>query len=250
MQNNSKLPWITPSWPAPHNVKALTTLRAGGKSKAPYDSFNLAQHVQDDPITVQANREYLKKTAHCPSDPLWLSQVHGTRVIDLADYSSPYPIVEADASIALQPNLVCAILTADCLPVLLCNKAGSCVAAIHAGWRGLSAGIIESTVEKLPCDPASLMAWLGPAIGPKVFEVGEDVLLAFNHFPKDAFTPTGRGSWLADIYLLARARLNKIGVTDVFGGDFCTYTESERFYSFRRSKITGRMCTLIWLTTP
>src|SRR5579872_4923373 len=170
---------IIPTWPAPRNILAFTTVRSGGVSLPPYHDFNLGHHVQDDPKTVSANRAILKTKLNLPSDPVWLNQVHGTHVVDIGDYKAPYPLIEADASVAFQFNQVCVILSADCLPILLCDTSGTRVSAVHAGWRGLSQGVIEAAVAKLDCDPNELLAWLGPAIGPSAFEVGEDVLLAF-----------------------------------------------------------------------
>lgn len=227
--------WITPNWPAPLNVKALTTVRQGG---------NFALHVGDDPKAVLANRALLKLQANLPAEPLWLAQTHSIRVVDVTD-----GLIDADASVAFQPNQVCAVLTADCLPILVCNKNGTRVSAIHAGWRGLAAGIIESVIEKLDCDPTTLLVWLGPAIGPTAFEVQSDVLLAFEGYQSEkTFKPTKEGYWLADIYQLARERLARLGVTAVYGGGLCTYSDSVRFYSFRRSGVTGRMATLIWFS--
>jgi len=243
--------WIIPSWPAPRNILAFTTVRQGGVSKPPFDSFNLAQHVQDDPIDIAKNREILKTKANLPNDPFWLNQVHGIEVVTVGDYSIPYPLLEADASVAFQPNQVSVVLTADCLPVLLCNKQGTCISAVHAGWRGLSKGVIEAAVLKMACDPKDLLVWLGPGIGPSAFEVGEEVLLAFKNSPQgdtavdSAFKKNDKDRWFADLYQLARFRLSRLGVKDVYGGEFCTYSDPERFYSARRSKITGRMATVI-----
>ena len=246
MLNNCN--WIIPNWPAPANVRALTTTREQGASDTPFHYFNLALHVADDPNTVLKNRENLKRAASLPSDPFWLTQVHGTTVVNVADWHPPYPSIEADASVAFAPNQVCAVLTADCLPILLCNQSGTCVSAVHAGWRGIAAGVIEQAVLKLPTNPESLLAWLGPAIGPTAFEVKEDVLAVFPD--SQAFSPAGKGSWFANIYQLAIERLYQLGVSKIFGGGFCTYSDSMRFYSFRRSKITGRMASLIWIVAP
>jgi len=252
MQSSSS--YITPTWPAPAHVKALTTVRQGGYSLKPFDSFNLALHVNDDPKAVHANREYLKSVAHLPSDPIWLTQVHGIHVIDLKDYCNQEQenfqmhSIEADASIAFQKNQVCAVLTADCLPILLCDKKGTRISAIHAGWKGLAAGIIQSTIEKLDCDPKTLLVWLGPSIGPKSFEVREDVFAAFKEYQQEAFVETDRGTWNADIYQLAREQLRTKGINHIFGGDYCTYLDVQHFYSYRRSNVTGRMASLIWMT--
>lgn len=249
--------WIVPTWPAPLNVKALTTVREGGSSVEPYDSFNLALHVGDDPQKVLANRAQLKLQANLPQEPLWLTQTHSARVVDVGDFIDPNNLnnpknpIDADASVAFKPDQICAVLSADCLPILLCNKSGTRVSAIHAGWRGLAAGIVEAAMSKLDCDPATLLVWLGPAIGPTVYEVQADFLLAFKEYQSEAtFKPKENGRWLADIYQLARARLKKLGVTAIYGGEFCTYQDNARFYSFRRSGATGRMATLIWYHRP
>lgn len=243
---------IVPDWPAPSNVKAFTTLRTGGVSQAPFDSFNLATHVGDNPEAVRANRQLLVENAKLPQEPLWLKQVHGTTAVDLTHALAQLPVEEetiADASVSFIPNQISAVLTADCLPILLCDDAGSRVSAVHAGWRGLSQGVIGSAVEALKAEPTCLMAWLGPAIGPHAFEVGIDVKQAFpGPAAEAAFKVCGPEKWMADLYQLARLRLNALGVTRVFGGNFCTFTETERFFSFRRSNSTGRMASLIWLT--
>lgn len=247
-------PWIVPNWPAPKWIQALTTLRSGGASVGPFQSFNLANHVNDDPAAVLKNRDFLKKQAKLPSDPIWLQQVHGTRVIHVEDFHPSDPPPEADAAISTTPGKIASVLTADCLPILLCNDAGAEVAAIHAGWRGLASGIIETTVAALTSNGEQLLAWLGPAIGPTAFEVGEEMKSAFTQ-PKDetAFKPfISQGSnteqkWTADIYQLARFRLQALNITRIYGGDYCTFSEPERFYSFRRSNPTGRMATIIWM---
>lgn len=260
--------WILPEWPAPPRVHALITTR--GVGVGPYASMNLGAHVGDDPAAVAENRRRLR--AHVPSDPVWLTQVHGTQVV-CADQCAAG--AEADAAFSRAPGTVCAVLTADCLPVLLCDTAGTVVAAAHAGWRGLAAGVIESAVRAMEVPPARLLAFLGPAIGPRAFEVGPDVRKAFlAHAPEAAAAfaavrgstgsprtdcsarpepvegrtaPDPEGKWLADLYLLARQRLNALGVARVFGGGWCTFAETERFFSFRRERVTGRMASLIWI---
>jgi len=237
--------WIVPDWDAPPSVKALVTTRHGGVSHAPFDSLNLGDHVNDDPHAVAQNRAILRQLL--PSEPMWLKQVHGIRV---ANADQIVDNLEADASVAHAKNSVCAVMTADCLPVLLCNDAGTVVGAAHAGWRGLVSGVIERSVEAMAVPPASVMAYLGPAIGPQAFEVGDEVRQVFMaHDPAAqlAFLPRGPGKWLADIYLLARQRLNALGVTRVYGGDFCTFTDNDRFFSYRRDGATGRMAALIWM---
>lgn len=238
--------WVMPDWPAPANVRALTTLRTGGVSRGPYAGFNLAGHVGDEPGAVAENRARLHRAAGLPDEPRWLVQVHGTAVVDAA---TAHAGTEADAAFAVTPGVVCAVLTADCLPVLLCDRAGTRVAAVHAGWRGLADGVIEASVGALGGE--GLLAWLGPAIGPAAFEVGDEVRARFlDHDPgaADAFRGTERGRWLADLYQLARRRLASAGVTAIHGGGRCTYREAGAFYSYRRDGTTGRMATMVWLT--
>lgn len=237
--------FLIPDWPAPPRVKALQTTRRGGVSSAPYDSLNLGSHVGDAPLAVARNRMLL--SAILPSEPVWLEQVHGTQVAN-ADMASCRP--QADACIARHRAAVCAVMTADCLPVLLCDQRGSVVGAVHAGWKGLAAGVIEATVLAMQVAPQELMAWLGPAISQQAFEVGAEVRDAFvAEQPQaiKAFTPGHQGKWLADLYTLARMRLNALGVSQISGGDFCTFGERARFFSYRRDGVTGRMATFIWL---
>ncbi len=234
---------ITPDWPAPPNVRAIQTTRQGGVSCAPYDSLNLGAHVGDAPLAVARNRMLLNGIL--PSEPVWLEQVHGTAVAD-ADHASCVP--RADACIARRG--VCVVMTADCLPLLLCDKQGSVVAAVHAGWRGLAAGVIEATVLAMGVAPDNLLAWLGPAISQPAFEVGEEVRAVFvdaDATATAAFTPGASGKWQADIYALARRRLHALGVTRVYGGERCTCRESDLFFSYRRDGVTGRMGSFIWL---
>lgn len=236
---------LVPDWPAPANVRALQTLRNGGCSAAPWQSLNLGDHVGDDPAHVEANRAQLRR--HLPAEPLWLRQVHGIAAVD-ADISAKMP--EADAAYARQAGTVCAVMTADCLPVLFCDRAGSVVAAAHAGWRGLLDGVLEATVAAMRVPPAELLAWLGPAIGPSCFEVGGEVGTAFvsrNPLAAAAFVGHGGGKWLADIYLLARQRLASLGLGSISGGELCTVSDAARFFSYRRDGVTGRMASLIWL---
>ena len=235
---------IQPEWPAPARVMSLMTTRAGGVSLSPWASFNLGDHVGDDPAHVAANRAQLRQ--QLPAEPGWLKQVHSARVVELG--SDPNP--EADAVFTRQPGSVCAVLTADCLPVLFCDRTGSVVAAAHAGWRGLANGVLEATVAAMKVPPGDILAWMGAAIGPQAFEVGDDVREAFaSHHPEAtaAFLPCAPGKWLADIYLLARIRLGHAGVKVVYGGGRCTFTEVDTFYSYRRDGVTGRMASLIWL---
>ncbi len=241
----NKADLIIPDWPAPANVKALQTTRLGGVSQAPYTSLNLGDHVGDDALKVAANRQLLNSLV--PTEPLWLQQVHGVEVVDAAQASC---LPSADAAYARQAGAVCAVMTADCLPLLLCDTQGSEVAAVHAGWKGLLDGVIEATVQKMQSSPPVLLVWLGPAIVPQAFEVGDDVRDAFIAQHADAvhsFVAHGDGKWLGDIYQLARQRLSRLGVTQVYGGGLCTYTDEARFFSFRRDGATGRMASMIWL---
>lgn len=244
---------IIPDWPdLPVNVGALSTTRRGGTSLAPFDDgsgtggLNLGMHVADCQLHVRENRNLLR--AVLPAEPAWLAQVHGTTIVDAAGLSD---VPEADASFATAKGVVCAVMTADCLPVLFCDRPGHVVAAAHAGWRGLSAGILEKTVSSMrAADAGEIMAWLGPAIGPEYFEVGEDVRQAFvahDASASDAFKPIAGGKYLADITMLARGRLRNAGVHCISGGGFCTVGDARRFFSYRRDKVTGRMASLIWL---
>lgn len=242
--------WLVPDWPAPPNVRALSTLRGGGVSRAPWDSLNLAAHVGDAPAAVAENRARLMHAAGIPDEPCWLEQVHGTTAIAADDWR---PGVTADAVYATAPGRVCVVMTADCLPLLLCARDGACVAAVHAGWRGLADGVIEAALHALAVAPERLLAWLGPAIGPDAFEVGGEVRERFVGADPSAgalFRPvdrTGRtGHWMADIYGLARLRLRAAGVTAIYGGEWCTVRDRDRFYSYRRDGATGRMASLIW----
>jgi polyphenol oxidase len=243
------LPWFEADWPAPQGVRALSTLRGdaqSGASKAPYGCFNLGDHVGDDPAAVAENRRRLNVAAGLPAEPYWLSQVHGIGVADLDSLAAPNP---ADAAIARGSAKVCAILTADCLPILFASGSGDTVAAAHAGWRGLAAGVIEATVHAMGSPPGSLVAWLGPAIGPEHFEVGaevRDVFLDADPNSCEAFEPNARGRFMADLGMLARRRLQRLGVSRIYGGGECTYAQAGRYYSHRRDGITGRQATLIW----
>lgn len=232
-------------WPAPPGVRAFATTREGGAGNGAFDSFNLSYRVGDDAAAVDANRRRLR--AWLPAEPRWLTQVHGSRVVNAAAVTEP---VEADAAVTRERGVVCAISIADCLPVLLCDRAGSVVAAAHAGWRGLSGGVLENTVAAMQCPPADLLAWIGPGIGPAAFEVGKDVQTTFvqqDAAAASAFQPHAAGKWLCDLFALARQRLARAGVTAVSGGAHCTYREAGRFFSYRRDRTTGRMAALIWL---
>lgn len=237
--------WLTPDWPAPASVRACVTTREGGVSEAPFDSLNLGDHVDDRPESVAENRRRL--TEHFAIQPAWLQQVHGIAVA----HADPCVVATADASWTATPGIACTAMTADCLPALFCNRAGTRVAAAHAGWRGLAAGVLEATLDHLDTAAADVLVWLGPAIGPKAFEVGPEVREVFvNQLPEaaSAFSPShNAGKFMADIYLLARLRLAERGVTAVYGGGFCTVTDP-RFFSYRRASRTGRFASLVWLT--
>lgn len=238
---------ILPDWPAPASVKACSTTRHGGISEFPYDSLNLGTHVGDIAATVITNRQRLVEQGQLPQMPVWLEQVHGTRVLHLD--GSAISDVQADAVYSRVAGQVCAVMTADCLPVLFCSLAGDEVAAAHAGWRGLCAGVLEQTMAQFNAAPSSIIAWLGPAIGPQQFEVGEEVKQAFIDIDTQAaaaFIPAGT-QYLADIYLLARQRLQAVGIHAIYGGDHCTVSEKQQFFSYRRDGITGRMASLVWL---
>lgn len=238
---------ILPDWPAPPCVKAVSTTRRGGLSKAPYDHFNLALHVGDDPDAVHANRKLLKQSLKLPAEPLWLNQIHSNQVIHSDQKGS---CNDADAMIGLQPGTVCVVMTADCLPLLICDRSGSKVSAVHAGWRGLLAGIIERAIAALAIEPKELIAWLGPAIGPDAFEVDEPVISSFTNLDpayEQAFSVNRPGHWLMDIYALAEMKLRRSGVQRISGGELCTASDASRFYSYRRDGRTGRMASLIWI---
>ena len=239
--------FLIPDWPAPAGVRACVTTRAGGVSVAPFDSFNLGDHVGDDPVAVAHNRHRL--THIFDVQPAWLSQVHGVVVAP----ATPGQIAEADASWTATPGIACTVMTADCLPALFCDRAGTRVAAAHAGWRGLAAGVLEAAAQSLNVEPQDILVWLGPAIGPKAFEVGGEVREVFIKDLPDAaaaFVPSiNEGRYMADIYELARLSLARCGITAVYGGGFCTVTDP-RFFSYRRSPRTGRFASLVWIETP
>lgn len=241
--------YLTPDWPAPNNIKAYTTLRFGGNSKAPFDSFNLQDRGEDRAHDVALNRQQLCRELGL-DQITWLVQVHGTRAIAV-DQGSYQTSPEADSAFSSTPRIPCAILSADCLPILLCNNSGTQVAAVHAGWRGLYAGVIKETITQLQQPMSNWMAWLGPAISSAWFEVGEDVYNCFVNKDSEnriAFHPKDQGKWMADLYQLARIQLLNLGITNIYGGQYCTYADSEKFYSFRRSQgKTGRMASLIWI---
>ena len=244
---SDELEFIFPDWPAPARVRAVFTTRVGGSSSGAYAGFNLGRACGDDPASVSANRALLQSALQLPGEPRWLRQVHGTRVV--AAHDGPAE-PEADASYTAQPGVVCAVQAADCLPVLFCDRAGSVVAAAHAGWRGLAAGVLEATIAALPVEPAGLLAWLGPVIGPEAFEVGAEVREAFvaRAAVDDAAFRSGAGDrYFADLHALARSRLSRAGVRQLYGEPLSTHADSRRFFSFRRDRVTGRMAALIWL---
>jgi len=238
--------FLRPDWPAPARVRAAMTTRAGGWSRGPYAGFNLATHVGDDPEAVAANRRQLRAALGLPAEPAWLEQVHGARVAVLPRADAG----PADGAAAFEAGVICAVLVADCLPVFLASRDGDRVGIAHAGWRGLAAGVVEATVAALACEPARLVAWLGPSIGPQAFEVGGEVRDAFvagDQGAAAAFVAGRPGHWLADLPALARRRLAAAGVGSVAGGGLCTYSDAARFYSYRRDGATGRMAALAWL---
>ncbi|AMN47797.1 hypothetical protein ACG33_11955 [Steroidobacter denitrificans] len=265
--------WIRPAWPAPAQVRSAVSLRGGGISAGSYASLNLGMHVGDDPQAVASNRHRLCEALHLPGEPLWLDQVHGIRVVEAAPRGAMRPAPQADAVYARQAHQVCVVLTADCLPVLFCDRAGTRVAAAHAGWRGLAGGVLAATLAAMGGAPGEMMAWLGPAIEPAAFEVGEEVRAAFlvrDTLHSKAFQGNAQGRWQADLAALARRELQRLGVeavfeggwlesgatsrTDAQGGErehdgissFRCYADATRFFSYRRDGRTGRMATLIW----
>lgn len=246
------LAFIEPDWPAPPGIGALSTIRQGGVSEGIYSGLNLGDHVEDNPVAVASNRAQLLRALPRDTAIQWLDQVHGVTVIEA---TADPDVFEADAAWTRTPGVACAVMTADCLPVLFCDRAGTVVAAAHAGWRGLLSGVLENAVASMSTPPGQILAWLGPAIGQDAFEVGAEVYQQFLAVP-DAIQPQvarcfresgAEGKYLADLYGLARQRLSSQGVTGVYGGDYCTYSDPERFYSYRRDGQTGRMASLIWL---
>lgn len=239
--------YITPDWPAPEHIKAYTTIRNSWGGRMPYHDLNKGNYTSGDQNYV-AESSQLVQLLNLPNEPIWITQTHSTIVIPALPENKEQ---SADATFTDRPNQVCVVMTADCLPVLMCTRKGSTVAAIHAGWRGLAGGILEATLSAMREPTNEILVWLGPAIGPKKFEVGQDVYNAFVHAhpeTRQAFLPTGPNKWLANLYQLAKIRLNSQGVTNIYGGQFCTYTQSELFFSYRRDQgRTGRMASLIWI---
>ncbi len=243
-----KFDCIKPIWPISENVQCLVTTRKGGYSQGKFSSFNLGMHVGDDIKHVNANRVALLEKFHLPTEPVWLNQQHGKQVINLSKIQNSD--LQADAAYTTEVGKACVVLTADCLPVLFCDDAGSCVAAAHAGWRGLLHGVLENTLATLPVDTNKLLCWLGPAIGPDRFEVGvevRDLFVKKNPVHQAAFQYNKSGKFLANLYLLAEQTLSSKGVKGVYGGGYCTYSDTENFFSYRRDGKTGRMGTMIWM---
>ena len=237
---------ITPDWSAPTRIRAAFTLRSGGVSAAPYDSLNLGTGIGDSPQAVAENRRRIAERLALPSEPVWLEQVHGTSVVEIGRDAS----LVGDASVTRVSGRVCAIRVADCLPVLFAARDGSAVGAAHGGWRGLAGGVLETTIARLGISPRQLIAWMGPAIGPRNFEVGDDVrdaFLARDAGTASAFTANARGRWQCDLYSLARHQLRELGVSAVSGGGWCTFAERDRFFSYRRDGQCGRMAALVWI---
>lgn len=246
---------IPADWPAPDNIKAYTISRIGGVSVGPYQSLNPAAHVGDVVEHVSDNRQRMFEQLGLPSQPVWLDQVHGVELVcaddvDRIDIESTEAAPVADGSFSTKENVVCVVQTADCLPVLICDKAGKQVAAVHAGWRGLVAGILDNSIAAMNGPASDLLVWLGPAISAKYFEVGPEVrrqFIACFTEAESAFTPSiNKGHFMADLYALARINLRSLGVTAIYGGDYCSYEDAERFFSYRRNGVTGRMATLIY----
>lgn len=237
---------IYPDWPAPCWVHSVSTTRQGGISAKPFSGFNLALHVGDEADDVMLNRAQLAGLASLPGQPHWLTQVHGNSVVAAGQDALP----EADAAYTREAGAVCAVMTADCLPILLCHRQQRVVAAVHVGWRGLAAGVIEAVLSKFPVDKQNVMAWLGPAISTQAFEVGDDVYqaLALDKRSASCFIAGDSGHWYADLYELARIRLRQTGVDAIYGSDFCTYRDAQHFFSYRRDGKTGRMASLVWMS--
>ncbi|HUL94951.1 MAG TPA: peptidoglycan editing factor PgeF [Usitatibacter sp.] len=238
--------WLEPAWPAPANVRAFVTTRGGGVSEGAHASLNLGASSGDDPGRVKRNRDIVR--AHLPADPRWMRQVHGTAVARLDELAAA-EVPEADAAVAAREGVVATVLTADCMPLFLCDRGGTRVGVVHAGWRGMASGVIESAVRALGGDPGDVLAWMGPAIGPDAFEVGEEVREAFvaaDPGAGAAFRPGRPGKLMADLYALARRRLERSGVREIHGGGLCTFTDAGRFFSYRREKASGRMGAFIW----
>ena len=247
LQTPDNIRWIPADWPVPEHVQAGTTTRIGGYSRGTYASMNLASHVDDNPDYVFQNRILIREQLSLPDEPLWLQQIHSNKVINLAKENVNQP---ADGAYTNKHNQICVVLTADCLPLLLCNTTGTEIAAIHIGWRGFSRNIITSALNAFTAKPQELMAWIGPYISAKHYEVGEEVRTACLKLINDTntvFRPARPGHWFADMQGLVRQQLQTAGVHEIFGGDNCTYTDYQHFYSYRRDGITGRVASFIWM---
>jgi len=247
-KSHSASSWLVADWPAPANICAGVSTRLGGHSIAPYNSLNVGGHVGDEAASVRQNRHQLFLASGAPQAPCWLKQTHSTHVVDAgAHYLGP---PEADASFSTEPDAVCCVMTADCLPLLVCDRAGAQIAAVHAGWRGLADGIIEKTLARFSANANDILVWLGPAISQTAFEVGDevrDIFLTHDVVASQAFLPSPQGRWMADLYGLAKQRLAAVGVTQVYGGQYCTHQDAQRFFSYRRDGVTGRMAAMIWM---
>lgn len=238
--------WLAADWPAADNVIAGTTLRFGGVSGGAFDSLNLGAHVGDDKVAVRENRDRFASFCELPSEPRWLRQVHGKSVVVEPAAGN---IPEADAAITRMSGVVCAVLTADCLPVMFTSTDGAELAAVHAGWRGLASGVLEATIGEMSTEPADILAWLGPAISQRAFEVGGEVREEFRARDRSAdqyFVTNDKGRWQADLYGLARMRLKDLGIGQISGGQYCTFSEPERFFSYRRDGACGRMASFVF----
>jgi len=243
----SALQCLTPDWPAPANVKAFSSTRTGGISQAPWSSLNLATHVDDNADHVKYNRQQLQQSLNLPTEPCWLQQTHSKHMVEAC--IEPMD-AQADGSYSRRVRQVCAVLTADCMPLLMCDEKGTQVAAIHAGWRGMASGILQQAIASFKAPANEILVWMGPAIGASAFAVGHDVYQAFcSRWPESssAFTSAGNHKYHFDLYHQARLLLNSMGIEQLSGGGFCTYTDSQRFFSYRRDGTTGRMASLIWL---
>jgi polyphenol oxidase len=250
LQPVTELELIEPLWPAPARVRAAFTCRSGGVSAPPFDSLNLGARVGDEPEAVARNRDRMREALCLPGEPAWLEQVHGVNVVRL-DAEQTAQIPRADAVVTREPGRVCVIQVADCMPVLFAAADGAAIGAAHAGWRGLAAGVLEATVGALESRPGDLLAWMGPAIGPRHFEVGEEVRVAFTQQDAEAgsaFVRNARGRWQCDLYALVRRRLTALGIRSIHGGGWCTFADPARFFSYRRDPRCGRMAALIWLS--
>ncbi|MBT4836502.1 MAG: peptidoglycan editing factor PgeF [Methylococcales bacterium] len=238
--------WLSPDWPAPENIRAICTTRSGGCSLFPYHSMNLGDHVDDDLQHVNANRQHLKRILALPRDPRWLTQIHGNEIID-ADKDTKS--MAADGIITSRNNMVCTVLTADCVPVLLCDQNGHQVCAVHAGWKGLAGCIIAQAIAKFDCKSSKLMAWIGPAISQVNYQVNQAMVSSFVEQSisyQQAFKYVDNDQYLADLVLLAKLQMQALGLNQIYGGQWCTFADDSKFFSYRRQNITGRMATLIW----